>query len=315
MDIIATVINQKRFIACLERMEEIDRKLSNENIYINYKNIQHLSFKLIVLSSVRILTLVMATIIIFPMDAAPLLGVFIPIYISTFSKIWFVIIVMNVREKFNAINSYMEMLSERIRTQKDADQMNNTSTYNANLLLDSLQSNDKNEISIISSGFGYLHKEIAPKRLRRNFIRDHLSSRKKLANVKIVKPFLTDEMHNETTGAQILFFQNFLQRKSNDGLVINDKFDNKLTNLCKIHDDICEVAKRVNNMFSFQMLALMAYGFIYITAQLYFVYCGLVGQVFFLLLFHVDFHRVTCSCKGILIRSEIETKIKLMNIS
>lgn len=54
--------------------------------------------------------------------------------------------------------------------------------------------------------------------------------------------------------------------------------DQKLTSLCKLHDEICEIARVVNQMFSFQMLLMMAYGFMSITAQFYFLYCGLMEQ-------------------------------------
>lgn len=63
------------------------------------------------------------------------------------------------------------------------------------------------------------------------------------------------------------------------GFLINDKMDKKLINLCRAHDEICEIAKQVNRMFSFQMLITMAYGFMFITAQFYFLYCGLLKQV------------------------------------
>lgn len=61
--------------------------------------------------------------------------------------------------------------------------------------------------------------------------------------------------------------------------LIGDRMDKKLINLCRMHDDICETAKQVNRMFSFQMLITMAYGFMSITAQFYFLYCGLLDQV------------------------------------
>lgn len=62
--------------------------------------------------------------------------------------------------------------------------------------------------------------------------------------------------------------------------LIGDKMDKKLINLCRAHDEICEIAKQVNRMFSFQMLITMAYGFLSITAQFYFLYCNLLAQVF-----------------------------------
>jgi gustatory receptor len=55
--------------------------------------------------------------------------------------------------------------------------------------------------------------------------------------------------------------------------------DTKLINLCRLHDEICEIAKKVNHMFSIQMLMTMAYGFMFITADFYFMYCGLMYQV------------------------------------
>lgn len=52
----------------------------------------------------------------------------------------------------------------------------------------------------------------------------------------------------------------------------------KLTKICQLHDEICDIAKSINQMFSFQMLILMAYGFMSLTAKFYFVYCGLSRQ-------------------------------------
>lgn len=62
---------------------------------------------------------------------------------------------------------------------------------------------------------------------------------------------------------------------------VGDKLDKKLITLCQLHFEIAEIAKMVNQMFSFQMLILMAYGFMAITARIYFVYTGLAGQVHF----------------------------------
>lgn len=55
--------------------------------------------------------------------------------------------------------------------------------------------------------------------------------------------------------------------------------DKKIKKLCKIHDDICDTARQINRMFSFQMLLLIAFGFMAITVRIYFMYCSLVGQV------------------------------------
>lgn len=62
--------------------------------------------------------------------------------------------------------------------------------------------------------------------------------------------------------------------------IVGDKLDKKLIALTQLHFEIAEVSKTVNQMFSFQMLVLMAYGFMAITARIYFVYTGLAGQVY-----------------------------------
>jgi 7tm Chemosensory receptor len=82
-------------------------------------------------------------------------------------------------------------------------------------------------------------------------------------SVAITKSIMTDDFH------------------LNDGrdFSIGDRMDKKLINLCRAHDEICEIAKQVNRMFSFQMLITMAYGFLSITAQCYFLYCGLISEV------------------------------------
>lgn len=71
--------------------------------------------------------------------------------------------------------------------------------------------------------------------------------------------------------------------------IIGDNFDKRLINLCRAHDEICDIAKQINRMFSFQMLITMAYGFLNVTAQLYFLYCGLIEKVR-----HVENSTQTC---------------------
>lgn len=66
---------------------------------------------------------------------------------------------------------------------------------------------------------------------------------------------------------------------------VGDKLDKKLITLTQLHFEITEISKTVNQMFSFQMLVLMAYGFMAITARIYFVYTGLAGQVYLKLLY------------------------------
>lgn len=52
------------------------------------------------------------------------------------------------------------------------------------------------------------------------------------------------------------------------------KVEEKLNNLCQVHDEICEIGKALNELWSYPILSLMAYGFLIFTAQLYFLYCA-----------------------------------------
>lgn len=68
------------------------------------------------------------------------------------------------------------------------------------------------------------------------------------------------------------------KRLTDKEYIIGEKMDKKLITLCRTHDEICEIGKTVNRMYSFQMLITMAFGFMNITAQFYFLYCGLAAQ-------------------------------------
>ncbi|XP_067635727.1 gustatory receptor for bitter taste 66a-like [Eurosta solidaginis] len=48
--------------------------------------------------------------------------------------------------------------------------------------------------------------------------------------------------------------------------------------LCQLHDSTCQIAKSLNELWSYPLLVLMAYGFVSVTSQLYFVYCGTQSQ-------------------------------------
>lgn len=75
------------------------------------------------------------------------------------------------------------------------------------------------------------------------------------------------------------YFNELFVISDNNRFVIENKLNKKLTKLCQLHDEICDIGKTINQMYSFQMLILMAYGFMSLTAKFYFVYCGLTGQV------------------------------------
>lgn len=95
---------------------------------------------------------------------------------------------------------------------------------------------------------------------------------------KHVVCLLDDAFDGKSTDLQP-FSNDMFVFSENSRFIIESKLNKKLTRLCQMHDEICDIGKTINQMFSFQMLILMAYGFMSLTAKFYFVYCGLTQQV------------------------------------
>lgn len=291
IDTIALLINQRHLSRCIVRLETIDRKLAQENIKINYKTLQRISYGLVFGASLRKFLMVLFAFMAFSTSLWHILCVYLPIYISTLSKVWFVMLLCNIRMKFNAMNSYLEILGmnlsslkQRVEDSYAPNRMPNAEKQDAPVI------RSRNIVSLISDEVSYLHKEIMPqshKIFRFNGRNDTVPV------VQLIRPFepkgwhgndadFTDvptkrSMHrrNEFSDPE---YQSIVRKSGAPIMHITDKFDQKLTKLCYWHDEICEIGKVVNVLFSFQMLVLMAYAFLSITAQFYFVYCGLVQQ-------------------------------------
>ncbi|KAL9909625.1 gustatory receptor 66a isoform 1-T2 [Glossina fuscipes fuscipes] len=80
----------------------------------------------------------------------------------------------------------------------------------------------------------------------------------------------------------------YLKRVLNAGRVVKfknrmrsfdlNKVEERLINICQLHDEICELIQTFHKMWTYPILALMAYGFLIFTAQLYFTYCVAQNQ-------------------------------------
>lgn len=300
-DIIAALINQRQLIRCIRRLESIDQKLTIESISVDYSCMQLLATILIVVTCGREGLMVLFGYFVFGLNLLQLWLMNVPIFAAVISKIWFVLIVSNIRKKFDAINSHLDELADSLKATRETAQ---TAAERGSEMIRVdgemgafRRDHDSSAAHLMPT---YLHKEITT-RPKPNFI-DKMVKR----NTSAVQPF--DGNHKNGLGPRQSFAvspdnlrtQN-MQHKIHE-IIVGNKFDQQLTNLCFIHDEICEIASIANNMFSFQILILMTYGFLAITAQLYFVYCSLAGQVGLLYLFAVfvivrvfrakdDFHR------------------------
>ncbi|XP_037039185.1 gustatory receptor for bitter taste 66a-like [Bradysia coprophila] len=247
IDVGGFMINQKKLVACTTTLQELDDKLKKENIIIDYRKIRRITVTLIVVVSI-FESGIMAYNYIQLEDSFW----FAPLYVSTISKIWYVGLVYNVKQKFVAINLHLENMQRKFNDNKRKIK----ASYDKGKRLDSDQ-------------IGYLHREIVVKKNKAN--RTYATKR---------KPDILQVQSRNTWTGELYGSHKFQQTiKENDvHTVVGDKLDKKLLVLTQLHFEIAEISKTVNQMFSFQMLFLMAYGFMAITARIYFVYTGLAGQ-------------------------------------
>lgn len=272
LDMIATLINQRHLVRCIHRLELIDEKLEKENIKICYKSLRRLSLILIIVIMFRKYLMILFGFFVFQLNFFQLWCMFVPICVSILSKVWFVLFVSNIRKKFEAINAHLNELGESIKAAKKKHFVNLSHSDETEKILDI----DHNEAAtdLITD---YLRKEIVISKPKPKFM--NILSRPPNALIKkfnSVYPNNTELLDTKSISNMFSRMRSPIRKSSS---AIGDKFDKRLINLCFVHDEICEVSSIANYMFSFQMLMLMAYGFLGITAQLYFVYCSLAGQV------------------------------------
>uniref|UniRef100_A0A336MD31 Gustatory receptor n=1 Tax=Culicoides sonorensis TaxID=179676 RepID=A0A336MD31_CULSO len=257
VDVIASIINQNNFISVFERLKVVDEKLEKENIDIPYAKIVKLGKILtgIVFCAELIITSMNFFMFTTNIDLYSLYYYFtgFPLILSSLSKIWFICLIVAVRQRFKAINRYLNETSKLFGAQKkkyepEVGEMLPEDTTN------------------------YLEKDMLFTRTKmmQNSISQKTHSRmikvSPYDNIKEPNPFLiSGNKVRDVLNDEKEFF-------------VGEKMDQKLTILCKLHDEICEVARIINQMFSFQMLLMMAFGFMSITAQFYFLYCGLMDQ-------------------------------------
>ncbi|XP_055546403.1 gustatory receptor for bitter taste 66a [Wyeomyia smithii] len=261
IDLIASMINQKMLIECMDRLDKVDQKLAGENISIDNRRIQR--YIMILLVAVLIFELLLTTynFVVF-VDVITLWSLLwfvtaFPTGINSASRIWFVILVLAVRHRFRAMNKHMDELAGLLEEHNERWE-------------------DELEIEKHNIPMNYLEKEIFTIRSHRGI---GLQSRKlgapvgtNIINVRPIEKRLEDEkaIALKQSMFDFLTFDKYMR--------IDEKLDKKMILICRTHDELCEIGKSVNHMFSFQMLVSMAHGFMAITAQFYFLYCALSGQ-------------------------------------
>ncbi|XP_058823576.1 gustatory receptor for bitter taste 66a [Topomyia yanbarensis] len=256
IDLIASMINQKLLIDCLDRLEKVDQKLSTENITVNNSRIQRYIIIFLVLVLLFEFLLTTYNFVVFSQSVTLWSLVWFitafPTGINSVSRIWFVVLVLAVRHRFHAMNNHMDELAGLLEEHNDHWE-------------DELEI-EKNDIPM-----NYLEREIFTIRSHRKGIGKG-SAGTKIISVRPFEKKLNEEkaIAQKRSKFDLLSFEKYMK--------IDEKLDKKMILVCRTHDELCEIGKSVNHMFSFQMLVSMAHGFMAITAQFYFLYCALSGQ-------------------------------------
>ncbi|XP_039440022.1 gustatory receptor for bitter taste 66a [Culex pipiens pallens] len=292
IDLLAAIINQKLLIECMERLEKVDAKLANENITVNNARIQR--YIVVILVLVLVFESVLTTYNFVKFAEAYTLWSLIwfitafPTGINSVSRLWFVVLVLAVRHRFQAMNSHMDELAGMLEEHNERWE-------------------DELEIEKHEIPMNYLEKEIFTIRShRRGVVHGMVPVKKFSSSTKVidVKPF-EKKISEEKAIAQKRSMFEFLS--FDKYMKVDEKLDKKMILVCRTHDELCEIGKSINSMFSFQMLVSMAHGFMAITAQFYFLYCALshqsvpvlfrsaqVPQISVMLIFYVAVKCVIC---------------------
>lgn len=122
VDIVASVINQNNFISVFERLKIVDEKLEKENIDLPYARVVKLGKILSVVVFVAELTLTSMNFFMFTneINLYSLYYYFtgLPLILSSLAKIWFICLIVVVRQRFKAINRYLNETSKLFGAQK-----------------------------------------------------------------------------------------------------------------------------------------------------------------------------------------------------
>lgn len=270
-DQLSALRNQNKVGQIYERIRTVDEKLFKEGYMVNNSMLQSRTKILILLSFAFEITIMLSTFItLIERKWISLLWVFscVPTLFNSLDKIWFAITLHALQERFSTINNALnDMVLEHQKYK---------STFKTEHLMKSAKDQD-------TCGAKLLITDVSNKNL--DFFYAELNKadnlRYKIGKSRI-KP-LANSLNNFNT--HFLESKNIDQMKSHLKIMPESELNNlrkveiKLNNFCQLHDEICEIGKVLNELWSYSILVLMAHGFLIFTAQLYFLYCATQNQV------------------------------------
>lgn len=283
VDIIAMIVHQKVFKLCIGQIEKVDEQLQNCHISIEYDHIQQLMLLLIVIVFGQVAGMAFVSYLTFEINSVWWFGIYIPLIVNTLAKMWFIAFVEGVRQRFVAINTYLYDLQTLILNEKSNPMANEEAKEKHRQLWrrGANQRTDNNDHAM--GNFGHSSRRQLDDYVSKHFVKkliDAASDRSR-NRIHFIKPANlevdmsstdfnpTNSNYDDSVGrpshvrSTLPVPSSSAQTSSSCQIAatVDDKLDRKLSTLCFLHDDICEIGKLINQMFSFQMLILMSYGF------------------------------------------------------
>ncbi|EDX09680.1 GD13002 [Drosophila simulans] len=254
-DQLTALRNQGRIGELYERIRLVDERLYKEGCVMDNSTIGRRIRIMLIMTVIFELSILLSTYV--KLVSA------IPTFINTLDKIWFAVSLYALKERFEAINATLEELVDTHEKHKLWLQGNQEvpppldssqpPQYDSNLeyLYKELGGMDIGFIGKSSvSGSG--KNKVAPVAHSMNSFGEAIDA---ASRKPPPPPLATNMVHESELGNAA-------------------KVEEKLNNLCQVHDEICEIGKALNELWSYPILSLMAYGFLIFTAQLYFLYCA-----------------------------------------
>uniref|UniRef100_A0A182R7N4 Gustatory receptor n=1 Tax=Anopheles funestus TaxID=62324 RepID=A0A182R7N4_ANOFN len=280
-DMVAGMINQKQLTQCFDRIARIDSHLAAEGIVLNNYRLRRTTIVLLLLmltfeGIITVYSFVEFEAVVTFWSLIWFITT-IPTALNSVCRIWYVMLVLAIRQRFNAMNAHMNAIAHGILSYKD-------------------QFVGEQDPDITEIPLDYLEKEIFTVYTQRRKQLAITPPKKPITKIITVKPYQGKQAVQSPVKASIVSpkrnaaiqpwsdmeglgpAREYLPSDLRLRVKIDQRLDNKLILICRTHDELCEVGKIINRMYSVQMLVAMAHGFVAITAELYFLYCSLTGQ-------------------------------------
>ncbi|XP_035900025.1 gustatory receptor for bitter taste 66a [Anopheles stephensi] len=281
-DMVAGMINQRQLVQCVDRIARIDNHLATEGILLNNQRLRRTTIVLLLLVLAFEAVITVYSFVAFEEEFTVYSLIWyittIPTAINSVSRIWYVMLVLAIRQRFNAMNAHMNAIAHGLLHYKD-------------------QFVGEQDADIAEIPLDYLEKEIFTVYTQRRKQLAATPPKNPITKVIAVKPYQPGKQPSSspTKSIELSTPRNSAIQPWSDAeglgparqylpadlrlrVKIEQRLDNKLILICRTHDELCEVGKIVNRMYSVQMLVAMAHGFVAITAEFYFLYCSFTEQ-------------------------------------